>query len=371
MNPRLLVRRAVASPPAEAALGLMAAALERAAGSAPHSLPILMYHRVDEADARPELAPSLLSATPAGFEAQMRHLARRWRPIGADELLALRRRGARPPDRSVLVTVDDAYADFAEHAWPVLRRLRVPVILFVPTALPDTDGAFWWDRLWDALRRAPAGAIVEVPRRGPAAADRPDAISPWSATLTDRASRLAAHRRLRGTLKALDHDALLAAVDGIVRSLAGPGGEPAPARPAVLGWDDLRSLAADGVALGPHSRTHPLLTSVPDARLADEIAGSLADLRDRVPDAVPILAYPAGAHDGRVRTFARDAGVEVGLSTERGGNDLRGVDWLRLRRSNVGAATPTPLVRLQLLPWLARRRGPDAPPSGTAPGGYG
>ena len=45
--------------------------------------------------------------------------------------------------------------------------------------------------------------------------------------------------------------------DGLFSSL-----DVEPSASLVLGWDALRALAADGVALAPHSRTHPLLTRV-------------------------------------------------------------------------------------------------------------
>jgi hypothetical protein len=46
-------------------------------------------------------------------------------------------------------------------------------------------------------------------------------------------------------------------------------------------------------------------------RLDGEIAGSFADLRARLPDAVPILAYPHGSHDEAVRAAAIAAGFRA------------------------------------------------------------
>src|SRR6185437_4555254 len=85
-----------------------------------------------------------------GFERQMRALASWARPVSLEQMLA-----ASLPRRAVTVTFDDAYADFAECAWPVLRRYGIPVTLFVPTAYPGSpDTRFWWDRLHAALECA-------------------------------------------------------------------------------------------------------------------------------------------------------------------------------------------------------------------------
>ena len=147
------------------------------------------------------------------------------------------------PARSIMLTFDDAYRDFAEAAWPVLGRLGIPATLFVPTAFPDTDRPFWWDRLYAALIHTARTQPIET--------------AAGSLALADRADRAAAFRSLRSELKSLPHAAAMAEVDRLVADLGDPG-----VGSSVLGWDELRSLAADGVTLAPHSRVHPLLERI-------------------------------------------------------------------------------------------------------------
>src|SRR3712207_2813854 len=128
--------------------------LERADPQSPNLLRVLTYHRVDEPDAQPTLYPGLISATPAAFEQQMRYLSKHYNVVSMAEVLAAFQGAALPP-RSVLVTFDDAYRDFAEHAWPTLRRYRLPATVFVPTAFPDRpQRIFWWDQLYHAVNTA-------------------------------------------------------------------------------------------------------------------------------------------------------------------------------------------------------------------------
>src|SRR4051812_42228651 len=96
-------------------------------------LAILTYHRIGQPEHGP---PGIISATPNDFEEQLRPPAGSGRAISPAALLAARAGGAPLPRHPVLVTFDDAYADFGLEAWPVLRRLGVPVTLFVPTAFP-------------------------------------------------------------------------------------------------------------------------------------------------------------------------------------------------------------------------------------------
>ena len=343
------IRRAVAAvtrgPLAGAAVAVADRALPRRRGV----LAILTYHRIDVAAARPDLLTSLISATPAAFADQMAMVARSFDVVSLGDVLDALEHPERLPRRAVLLTFDDGYADVAANAWPVLRAARLPATLFVATAFADDPWrTYWWDRLWAAL----SGTA----RREPVA-------TPLGALPVGADHAAAAAARLRTWLKELDHDAAMAEVDGIVEQLGEP---PRPATPAVLGWPELRQLAGEGLTLAPHTRHHPLLDRVPLERAIEEIAGSHADLERelgvggatvRVPR---VLAYPSGSHGGSAPEAARQAGMELAVTTERGGNDLRRADRWRLGRINVGGRAGGPLGRAQL-GWAAtlgaRRRG--------------
>src|SRR5215210_4962933 len=192
---------------------------------------VLTYHRVGDPDSGP---PGIVSCTPGQFERHMRWLASTGRAVPLAALVRARTDGRPLRPGAVLVTFDDAYADFGDVAWPILRRHGVPVTLFVPTAFPDTDRRFWWDRLFGALRAAPE-RMLDTP------------VGPLSLAGADE--RLAAYRRLRAHVKELPHDEAMALVDRLVAEL---GGEVEA--PGVLGWAALRALAAEGVALAAHTR---------------------------------------------------------------------------------------------------------------------
>jgi hypothetical protein len=104
----------------------------------------------------------------------------------------------------------------------------------------------------------------------------------------------------------------------------------------LLGWERLEQLARRGVAVGAHARTHRRLAAIDRSELEGELAGSLADLRQHLPGAVPILAYPYGDHDESVRRAAIEAGFRAAWTTEKGRNGL-GTDRWCLRRISVHA----------------------------------
>ena len=137
-----------------AAFRTVVALLDRTGGERANLLRVLTYHRVDDPQARPWLDPVLISAAPEVFEVQMKYLSANYQPVSVFDVLEAVERNDQVilPPRAVLVTFDDAYQDFEQHAWPVLKHYQIPVTLFVPTAFPDhPEHFFWWDRLFHAL----------------------------------------------------------------------------------------------------------------------------------------------------------------------------------------------------------------------------
>lgn len=130
----------------------------------------------------------------------------------------------------------------------------------------------------------------------------------------------------------------------------------------VATWEDVRALAAAGVAIGSHTRRHRRLTQLGAAEREVELVGSLAELRENVPGAAAVLAYPNGDHDDAVCAATRAAGYELAFTTEKGRNGAV-ADPMRLRRVSVHGADGALAVLWKVLTgealpglWLRLRR---------------
>jgi len=130
----------------------------------------------------------------------------------------------------------------------------------------------------------------------------------------------------------------------------------------VASWEQVEVLAEAGVSIGSHTRHHRRLTELGSEEREAEIAGSLADLRKRLPSSLPVLAYPNGDHDDAVCDATREAGYALAFTTEKGRNDA-GADPFRLHRVSVHGADGALAVLWkattgQALPgwWLRLRR---------------
>jgi peptidoglycan/xylan/chitin deacetylase (PgdA/CDA1 family) len=305
-------------------------------------LRVLTYHRVAEPEGTPDLDPTLVSATPDVFRKQMLHVRRRYHPVTLAQVSDAFLEGRPLPPRAVHITVDDAYRDFAENAWPVLRELDIPVTVFVPTAYPaDPSRALWWDRLHRVSVRESGEAWRRVAR---SAAESYDVSAP---------RRFAQLPDIRAWLRALPHDGAARFVESTCRDAGLVEVEGSPQSRAVLSWDELRELSGQGVGFGAHTRHHTALASFDESIVRGEIRGSLEDLTRELGKGPWSIAYPYGIWDRTVTRIAAEEGCTLGFTCDDGLSRPGHTDPLQLRRTNITRRTSPSLFAVRMLPWLA------------------
>lgn len=118
-------------------------------------VPVLTYHRIGRLPAVRTPTSDALTVEPRVFAAQMRWLAKHgFHAITDRRLLEALDLGTPLPNRPVLITFDDGYADVLANAAPVLLRLHWPATAFVITdRIGGSDPSFLtWRELRDLER---------------------------------------------------------------------------------------------------------------------------------------------------------------------------------------------------------------------------
>jgi peptidoglycan/xylan/chitin deacetylase (PgdA/CDA1 family) len=215
--------------------------------AAAERLPILTYRRVAGGDSasRPRVSPER-------FEQQLRHLQEAgFCSVGLEDWRAALEARRPLAVKGVLITFDGGYRDFADEAWPLLRRYGFSATVFLVT---DQVGATGID--WDEARRLQEAGVAfgSLP-----AGNRPlSALSVAEAVAEGARSRAVIHDRLGSAVTAIaypDGDAdpalrhLMGAcgyVFGLTRrrALSAFGDSPLDLpRVAIEGSDDLEAFA--------------------------------------------------------------------------------------------------------------------------------
>ncbi len=280
---------------------------------------ILMYHRFGSGGG--EARGGAAEKTPAKiFAEQLEYLTRRYRVVPLSQLAESVSRQERAASRLAAITIDDGYRDAYEIAYPLLRRFKTPATLFVPTDFIDRRGWIWTDKArfltWQAAAQRLAIQIGGQELR---------------LDLDEPPSRRAAAERVNTALKRLPEEIREEAIERLARALGVALPPLPPDEFGPIDWAEAREAQANGVEIGSHTLTHPILTRVGDERLRRELAESKSRLEEVLKRRVEHFCYPNGDYDERVRSEVARAGYSVAV-TCAGGLAKSGDDPLTLRR---------------------------------------
>lgn len=295
-------------------------------------LVIVNYHRILA------VPDPLLDSEPnlATFRWQMELLANCFNVMPMHTALQSLRSGRMPP-RAVCITFDDGYRSTHDLALPVLRELGLPATVFVTTGYLG-EGSMWNDRILEAVRRI-SGDTVDLRDKGwglhPVRnlAERKLTIE----RLTEIAKYLPPPERQGLTLK--------------LEALAGCEGSEA----LMLTADMVRTLSREGITIGAHTVSHPILTRLDEEQARFEIGESKRQLEAITGERVRFFAYPNGKagmdFDERHVAMAKQAGFDAAFTTAVGAATTAN-DRFQIPRSRPWDATGFFYI-LRLLRWLA------------------
>ena len=222
-----------------------------------------------------------------------------------------------------MVTFDDGYAGVHEEALRVLRDLRIPAAVYVPTGYVGTGHRLLHDRLFATLS--------ELARRRL----RPQSagLAPDLQALLDACAGDGAGDTLDLLISRLPHDQLEAVAEALEKRL-GMSEQDLPPETRVMDWDELRDLEAGGVEVGGHTVNHVALVNVSPERARAEIQGCQRDLAVHLGERPRHFAYPNGYHSPVIRRAVGEAGFASAVTTEDVEN-RRGGDLFALKRKTI------------------------------------
>lgn len=155
-NGNRMSRRPASTSPF-AALAVVAAVLAGVVPAAPAWAAdwaiVFMYHRFGEPQ-----NPST-NVTIEQFEAHLEEIARGgYNVVPLPDIIAAFRRKEALPERTIALSIDDAFLSVHAHAWPRLRKAGLPFTLFVATKSIDAGHSGYMS--WSQLRELAAAGVT-------------------------------------------------------------------------------------------------------------------------------------------------------------------------------------------------------------------
>ena len=209
--------------------------------------------------------------------------------------------------RFVCVTFDDGYRDNREHAYPILRKHKVPFAIYVASDFADGRAQLWWLALEKAIATAD---ILHLDMNGEKRTFR----------CADVAAKYAAFHAIYWWLRGLQE----AQARRVVRGLCLEAGFDPDAmfHDLLMTWDELADLGRDSLAtIGAHTKSHYALAKLPQEEARIEMVAGLERIESKLGVRPEHFSYPYGCESSagaREFSLAREVGFKTAVTTRKG-----------------------------------------------------
>jgi peptidoglycan/xylan/chitin deacetylase (PgdA/CDA1 family) len=232
---------------------------------------ILMYHRILSDEFINGLAPH-------EFEKQIAYISKHFNVIPIDQLLNNAKNNCIAPS-SIALTFDDGHYDFYTHAWPILKKYKVAASLYITTGFVDGTTWLWPDLLKYILLNSNISSLF-IPNLGEISTEKNAHYASWH-RLGDHCLTLATNERNKLLLKLAEE-----ANVPILNSPQSPF--------HAVTWPQLTEMVNEGLAVGSHTVTHPILSSLSVEELHYELATSAITIHQHLGIPPTGICYPNG-----------------------------------------------------------------------------
>lgn len=293
---------------------------------------VLMYHRIligEEISRRK--TQSGITVEVNTFQRQIGYIHKYFNPISLQEFINHLERNIPFPNRACLITFDDGWRDNFLNAYPILKENRLSAVIFLPTDFIGTRRSFWQEELADLL--------VEVQSRFSEDKDllqkqRILGIEGMSTIIESDPEDLPQEITL---FLNLQKKKSLTEIEKLIQSLRLIlGDEPSYEKrePVFLNWDEVKTMADDGIAFGSHGKSHSLLPALGAQEADEEIKESKEFLEKNLGQNIDAFSYPNGNYNKSVAKSVQNRGYRVAFGTEKGFVS-HGVNPLNIPRINI------------------------------------
>lgn len=273
---------------------------------------VLMFHEFEESHCK-------------NLDLICQYLSCKYEPVTLSAIAAAIHNRRQLPPNALTVTVDDGYRNFLTCGHPIFKKHGISTTVYAVAGFADGRLWLWTDQLAFMLEHTAKKSLNVEVRKGKVLD-----LDLSSATLRSQATQ-----SLWEALKEVPNQhrvEFLSSFASLCRVEIPP---LPPAERRSLSWGDLRDLAADGVEIGCHTDSHPILSRLSNhAELEREICGAKALMETRLKRRVDHFCYPNGRKidiSDEAVACAREAGFRSSVTCTYGLNTLQ-IDPLRIMR---------------------------------------
>jgi len=197
----------------------------------------------------------------------------------------------------VAITFDDGWCDNASEVFPLIRKHKAPITIFI---VPQRIGSVM--PFWPEQTAAVLGPGLDI------------------AAVIERLKSLPSSERKRIISRITQNDKDTTSFKEVDRTMS---------------WEQIEQLQAGGVVFGSHSSTHEILTRIPLTQAEEEIGSSRELIERRLGSPCQAFAYPNGDSSPETRMLVAQAGYKRAFENQTPGLWTKKTNPFAIPRVNI------------------------------------
>ncbi len=219
----------------------------------------------------------------------------------------------------VVITFDDGYLDNYTLAYPILKYFEVPAILFVATQMVHDRQVAWWDVIAYLIKRC-AKPFIRVDGQ--------------QFSMGEQKIETIALLQLLMKKEKYEHTKYLLSELSEACEVALP--DPELQDKELLTWREIREMSQHRIAIGSHTHTHRVLSTLSPTAQKEEMLLSKLIIEENLDEPVLSISYPVGEPHyitAETPVIASDSGYLLGFTTNTGFNQWKRIQPYEVKRT--------------------------------------
>jgi peptidoglycan/xylan/chitin deacetylase (PgdA/CDA1 family) len=280
---------------------------------------IFNYHRIHYPNQNPIFDDDVFGPDGPRFETEMKWLQEETTILSESDLMDVIYKNKKIKGLCSMVTFDDGYADNYDIAYPILNKLGIPAIYFIPTKHINDRSLGWWDIASYIIKNTEKSTVHFRERN-------------WDLSSSHRHDFIV---YIVNVLKGLEPSR----IEGFLNELSSNLEVPIPSKEMqskeLMTWEQINEVSQNGITIGSHSHEHVILSKqgLPDMRA--QIKKSKDILEENLGHTIQSIAYPVGGYehfDIETKRISEELGFKAGFSFLTGMNQFEHLDPFNIKR---------------------------------------
>ncbi len=282
---------------------------------------IVMYHYVrDLAHSR---YPQIKGLDTALFREQLDYLTKEFTPVRMEDVLGTLESGDDLPNRAVLFTFDDGYADHYETVFPELQRRNLQGSFFVPGKTFTEHSVLDVNKIHfilatvgiDQLKAELLSQLDQLRAEGLSIASNEALYAQYgTARMFDDADTVFCKSLLQSALPE-EHRSRI--VNRLFTQYVTKD-EAAFAEELYMSKEQMLAMKQAGMFVGLHGYDHYWMNALSDQALQNDMEKALAATDFIIDESQRVINYPYGRTSPAVVSYMKSIGCKAGVTIERG-----------------------------------------------------